>query len=39
MVACIVWVVDRGDSRTLSKWHCRAELDGRINNSLLAGVS
>lgn len=39
MVACTVRVVGTEDSRTLSKWHCRAELGGRINNFLLAGAS
>lgn len=32
-------VVDTEDSRTLSKWHCRAELGGRINNFMLGGIS
>lgn len=39
LVACTVWVVDTEDRRTLSKWHCRAQLGSRINNFLLAGVS
>lgn len=39
MVACTIWVVDREDSRISSKWHCRAELAGRINDFLSAGAS
>lgn len=35
----LVHAVDTEDSRTLSKWHCSAELGGRIHNFVLAGIS